>query len=253
MRRASLLLAAISLVFGLGASVMASSQQTVLEVVQNSTERKPLPDDQGWIQKTIVGSNAENGEVTVELRLSNTTIDSDSTAILDPEIFIVLDISPSMDFVSPNGLTRLEQAVPPTKTLINSIFEEIPNARVGIVTFHGRTGGFFPPVGINQSQLIQGLTTNKDALLSSMDQILANGTQGGTNIDAGLQRAERNFSANAQNKVIVLITDGVPNADVPNTNVPDPNDLSSPGMQTVMNNTRSTLQRLGGSGYSIIS
>lgn len=66
-----------------------------------------------------------------------------------------------------------------------------------------------------------------------------------------MQCAEKNFSSSCKNKVIVLLTDGVPNADV-NGNA-SASDTSSANALKVQETTKSTLLRLETQGINIIS
>ena len=104
---------------------------------------------------------------------------------------------------------------------------------------------------INNATLVKALTNNKDDILEGIQEIADASTFSGTNIDAGLQRAEQNFSDSCQNKVIVLLTDGVPNADVKGNS--SGNDTTSDTSLIIQQNTKETLQRLDNSGISIIS
>lgn len=66
-----------------------------------------------------------------------------------------------------------------------------------------------------------------------------------------MQCAEKDFSSSCKNKVIVLLTDGVPNADV-NGNA-SASDTSSANALKVQETTKSTLLRLETQGINIIS
>ena len=77
-------------------NICMASSSTTLSIIEESSETVYLENDQGYISKSIISSDSDNGEVTIELELSNTS--SDSTYSTDTEIFLVVDNSPSMDY-----------------------------------------------------------------------------------------------------------------------------------------------------------
>ena len=56
-----------------------ASNDVALNIVQKASETKYLENDQGYISKTIVDSDSEKGEVTVEVKLSNTSKDLETS------------------------------------------------------------------------------------------------------------------------------------------------------------------------------
>lgn len=66
--------------------------------------------------------------------------------------------------------------------------------------------------------------------------------ESGTNIEAGLKRANDNFTKECKNKILVLLTDGIPNASI--------NYSSS---TYVYSATKTRLKSIGDSGVSVIS
>jgi hypothetical protein len=115
--------------------VFASELKTTLNVIQQSSETKYLEDDQGYISKNIVDSNNDTGEVTIELKLSNTAKEIEETT--DTEVFLVVDNSPSMDFVTSTGETRKEIILNSATQLVESIFNISSTVKVGLVDFYG--------------------------------------------------------------------------------------------------------------------
>ncbi len=231
----------------LGSNVFAADLKTALNVVEQASEIKYLENNQGYISKTIVDSNPSTGEVTVELKLANTKKEEEVQE--KTEVMLVIDNSPSMDFVTSNGQTRKEIVISATKQLVSEIFENSTNVKIGIVYFHGVSG--WNGAGISNATLGLKLADDKNTILSTLDKLNAKKTEAGTNIDAGLQRAEQNFSSSCKNKIIVLLTDGVPNADVKGNDAD--NDTTTEEALIVQNTTKETLQRLDKEGYHIIS
>lgn len=194
--------------FTMSGIVKATNEKTKLEIVQTASETKQLENEQGSISKTIVDSNPEAGEVTVELKLSNTKKDTE-TASTGAEIFLVVDNSPSMDFVTSTGETRKEIILESATELVESIFATSSDVKVGLIDFHGR--GLFEFVGLHNAIVRQELTTNKSEVLTAIQEQLARNTSSGTNIEAGLLRAESEFSKDCTNRIVILLTDGIPN------------------------------------------
>lgn len=221
-----------------------------LDVIKKSSDTKYLENNQGYISKTIVDSNQDTGEVNIEIKLSNSKKETDAEKQMYTEIFLVIDNSPSMDFTTSSGKTRKEIVIESTKTLVESIFNVTNNVKIGIVDFHG-VSGWFGSAEISNAKLRKKLTDSKEDVITELSKLDSAETVSGTNIDAGLQMAERNFSEACKNKVIVLLTDGVPNADVKGNHAS--NDPSTDDAKKVQETTKETLQRLDQEGYNIIS
>lgn len=246
-KRLFILLIVLIMGFTFYNTVHATNVNTMLEVVQTSSEQKDLPNDQGFISKAISSSDLENGEVTIELKLSNTAKDIENAG--DTEVFLVIDNSPSMDFTSSSGESRKSIILNAAKPLVENIFSNVSNVKVGIVNFHGVS--FFSLAGLANASITTELTSNKANVMSGLDKLLNASTESGTNIDAGLQRAEKNFSSTCQNKIIILLTDGLPNADVKGNSSNDK--FEGDEFNIVKENTKSTLKRLQSERYYVIT
>lgn len=241
------ILAIIILILNLCVSVYAKDLKTELNIIQKASETKYLENDQGYISKTIVDSNANTGEVTIELKLSNTkkeTVTNGTT-----EIFFVIDNSLSMDHVTESGDVRKNLIVNSAKSLANSIFEQSNSVKIGIVKFSGAS--WITSAGISNATLVQALSDDKDTVIAGIQKIADSSTASGTNIDAGLQRANNNFSSDCKNKIIVLFTDGVPTCDASGTEAG--NDTTTEKSKTAQANTKTTIQNISKSGVYLIS
>jgi hypothetical protein len=97
--------------------VHANELNTILQIVQSSSETKELPNEQGFLSKAIIGSDLEKGEVIIELKLSNIAKETESDINADTEILIVFHISLSMDAITPTGESRLKIAVDRCKNI----------------------------------------------------------------------------------------------------------------------------------------
>lgn len=238
-----IMMIAIILLVGIGGNVNAAELKTTLKVIEEASETKYLENDQGYISKTIVDSNLEEGEVTIELKLSNTAKAVEETT--ETEVMFVIDNSPSMDFVTESGLTRKEIVIPAAKNLAEKLLETSSNLKIGIVKFSGGSSV------LSASSLMCSLSNDKDKVLETLDTLNEQSTIGGTNILAGVTRANNNFSSKCQNKIIILLTDGVPNYDLDYNS--SENDTASSEAQEVQNNTKNGLINISESGAYIIS
>lgn len=219
----------------------------ILNIVENASETKYLDDEQGIISKSIVDLNKETGEVTIELKLSNTKKDAETT--VDTEIFLVVDNSPSMDFVTSTGKTRKELVLNSASQLVKSIFDISTNVKIGLIDFHG--AGTLESASIRNATVRQKLTNNKDTVLSAITNELNRSTVSGTNIQSGLETAKKNFSTSKNNKIIILLTDGLPNADINGNS--DGNDITTETNITIAKNTKNTLLELKKAGIYTIT
>lgn len=105
------------------------------------------------------------------------------------DIVLVLDVSGSM-----SG-TPIEETKRASTKFIETILDE--NASIGIVTYD------------NSANMVSDFSVNKNSLKSVANNI---GSGGGTNIEAGLIKAQEMLStSNAKKKIIVLMSDGEPN------------------------------------------
>ena len=254
LKKLSVILISIVLMISVCGIVNAADLKTSLDIIQKASETKELENDQGFISKTIVDSDSEKGEVTIELKLSNTKKEETTTVKRGTEIMLVIDNSPSMDFVTSSGKTRKDIVLNSAKELVNSIYAISSDIKVGLVDFHG-LNGMFDFESTRNASLKQALTSDKATMLSALDAELEASTQGGTNIDAGLQVAKKNFTKEDTNKIIILLTDGVPNADASGAigNDISDSDITTEKGQLIQDNTKKTIQDLKSSGIYVIT
>jgi hypothetical protein len=235
----------------------AAGIKTSLEVIKQASETAYLVDDQGFVSKTIVDSDSENGEVTIELKVSNTKKDTETTEKLPTEIMLVIDNSPSMDFEVTAGQTRKNIVLNSAKQLVNAIFDKTSDVSIGMVDFHG-VGSLLHGdayASLHNATLRQGLTSDKATIIAALDEQLARETESGTNIDAGLKVAEQSFTKQPANKIIILLTDGIPNADATPTYLghSTTDDVTTEKAIAIQDNTKQTIQDIKGKGIYVIS
>lgn len=250
MKKISCVLVIFFMILSINMIGFCAQMKTQLSIIEKASEIKYLQNDQGYITKSIVDVDSDKGEVTVELKLSNSKkkTEEDTTT----EVFLVVDNSPSMDFVTSNGKTRKELILNSASQLVTSIFENSNNVKIGLVDFHGASKGILgESASIYNAKLRQQLTDNKSEILKAVDDELERKTESGTNIEAGLKTAQKSFSNKNNNKIIILLTDGIPNADISGNN--GGNDVKDEENLKVVENTKQTLKEIKESGIYTIT
>lgn len=229
-------------------SVNAEELKTSLDIIQKASETKYLENDQGYISKTIVDSNASTGEVTIELKLSNTKKEISKSN--ETEIVLVIDNSNSMQFKTAEGKTRKSILLDSAKNLVNTIFDTSNNVKMGVVKFCGETGLW----SLYAASVITKSTSQREDIIAGLTTIENKSTESGTNIQKGLIKAEELFSESNGNKVIILLTDGCPNEDGEKNNVADSQMvMSNEKYNTILSNTKNELINIDKKGIRLIS
>lgn len=232
-----IILISILLMIGVCGNVNAAELKTNLDIIQKASETKYLENDQGYISKTIVDSNSDTGEVTIELKLSNTA--KEITTSTDTEVMLVIDNSPSMEFKTENGSVRKNIVIEAAKKLTEDLFANSNNIKVGLIRFSG--GKTLSAATTKMCDL----TSNKDTITSKLNSLATLSTEGGTNIEAGITLANNSFSSNCKNKIIILLTDGLPNYDIQG------NGYNEGKEEAIYTNTKIALQNIGNTNYII--
>ena len=110
----------------------ASNNKTQLQVVEKSSETKYLEDDQGYITKTIVDSNPDTGEVTVELRLNNKGKEQEQNKTYEnTEIYILVSENLAKDN------EKLTKYINDIGNLASKIFSINTKTKIGIIGIKG--------------------------------------------------------------------------------------------------------------------
>ena len=193
---------AFILVIGICGSVNASELKTNLDIIQQASDTKYLENDQGYISKSIIDSNKDTGEVTIELKLSNTkkeqeeNINNSNSNGKQTEIFIIIDESGSMNDKLENGKKRREVVREASKSLANEILKSYKNVKIGIIKF------------ADEVKMTSDLTDNIEQIYTAIDTF----TGGTTNLYDALVLAKNSYSQSDTNKLAVILTDGAPNS-----------------------------------------
>jgi len=201
-------------------NVFAADIKTELQIVQNASETKYLENDQGYISKTIVDSNAETGEVTVELGLSNITSNTEEKEIYDDtEIFIIVDENIA------NDTEGFNEYISYIDTLVTKVFDKNSNTQIGVIGMKGTVSDGEVDEngnmvwGENDEGAVQGtadnaeitvnLTKDSDNIKTGLQNMNSTKTEYRPNLQAAIKLANSSYSDNV-NKVLILLYDGVP-------------------------------------------
>lgn len=154
-------------------------------------------------EKKLVAKDMNKKEVTIQLQVVNNEKSIKPTG----EIMLVIDNSDSMlDEV--DNTTREELVVNSAKTLVNNLLKDNDNLKIGVVSFSSNTD-VFKEGTIEDASLVSELSNDVAKLNNSISNIKYNGPR--TDLDAGITLAKQYFSAEKNNKYMIVLTDGVPN------------------------------------------
>lgn len=192
--RILVLIVFFSIIFLLSNVVCASS--SLIEKVKE--ESTPITSDDGTLSKKITNLNQATNEITIQLNFKS----QDSKAIKEnTEIIFLMDNSTSMNTgVGSTAVSRKRKVINSTKELINNISKNNANTKMGVISFS------------SSANVLQNLTNNKEQLLNACDNFAKQSASGDTNMIAGINLAKSSFTASANNKILILLTDGLPSS-----------------------------------------
>lgn len=174
---------------------MIYAKAAEFKIIDKEGQTKYLENDQGYISKSIVDSDLDNGEVTIELKISNTS--KDEKKIGKTEVIFLVDNSASMGTTTSAGITRKKTIINAMQAFVNNLYEQNSNIYMGLVRF-SKTG-----------TVMCNLTNQKQTMLNAITTFENTAIESDTNISAGLTTANSKFSSDCKNKIIVLLTDGI--------------------------------------------
>lgn len=208
----------IFITFSIFSNVLASDLKTSLDIIQKASETKYLENDQGYITKTIVDSDASKGEVTIELKLSNTKKETEQVTYDSTELIFVVDNSKSMKEVVNENQTRRDVVIESAKEFTSKLFKDVNNLKVGLVYYYGFDSDDEGETSeqsygtIDTAKILTNLTSNENDVQNALTSLSKMDYNYGTNTDAGLQKAKSMFNSDkTTQKFIILLSDGVPN------------------------------------------
>lgn len=229
---------AIFLLFILLANISFASYSTVTMSIVEEPVCTIEFGEHSKFEKKLIAKNLNNKEVTLQLQVTN------EEEALKPtgEIVIVLDNSDSMNEEVSTGGTRKDLIFNSAKTLVSNLLKENESLKVGLVTFSTNTD-VSKEGTIEDASVLSPLSNDVTALTNAISNIEANGPR--TDLQAGLSLASSQFSGEANNKYIIVLTDGVPNVAI-NYDKPYYSD-------DVIQKTKSQLQTLDNNGIDVIT
>lgn len=208
----------MALLLGATIQVNAAELKTELQAVKMASETKYLENDQGFISKTIVDSDKNTGEVTIELKLSNTKKETEEVGYDSTEVIFVIDNSFSMEEIVSDNKTRRDVVISSAKEFASSLFKDVNNLKIGLVYYYGWDSEDEGETAVQSygtldtAKVLSNLTDNEDTIQNALETLSTSQYNYGTNTDAGLKKAKSMFSSSeTSQKFIILLSDGVPN------------------------------------------
>jgi hypothetical protein len=187
--KTSILLVTI-LLFFIGISNLNAAEK--LQIIQNTGGIKNFAEKDGYVEKSIIASDLENGEVTIQLLVSNGR---------KTEIIFILDDSTEIEAI-PNLKSTL---ISELKTFATSL-HGYSNLKTGVSFMH--------PYGTTTTPAINGgvmheLSETLADTTYALDTYLSTTGSDGQDFIEVLTAANNSFSETAENKLIVLLTSGI--------------------------------------------
>ena len=196
--------------------------------------------ENGYFEKQLV--SYDENSVTLQLDIKNNSADSSKKT--SSEIFFVIDNSLSLRDIVNSNQTRKDLIYDSAKELATKLFETDNDFKIGVISFSSCSDSTKEGT-IEDATLKQSLTLDNELVINAIEDINNDSFGSRTNIEAGLELANRNFSSELNKKYIILLTDGVPNDDI-HGNTLQYSDI-------VISNTKNKLIELEQKGINIIT
>ncbi len=215
------------------------SSTTHFEVVDKSVCEMDFGEN-GKFTKQII--SYDENSVTLQLNVMNTAEEKIEKTV--SEIFLVIDNSLSLNEKVSDTETRKDLIYNSAKQLATKLNASDPEFKIGVICFSSNSDAKKEGT-IEDATLMQSLTTDNSDVLKAIEDINDTNFGSRTNIEAGLELANQNFSGTADKEYIILISDGVPNDDI-HGNTLQFSDI-------VLGNTKNKLIELNAKGIKLIS
>lgn len=210
----------VSILLNIFITTVSAVNTAQLEIVQKASETKYLENDQGYISKSIIDSNLDKGEITVELKLYNTTKEQENTDAYDnTEIFIM---------ISENLVTnseKLDKYLGYMDSFVSKVFNQNSNTKIGIigitgtikdVTYNedgtanvGENDENDIPGTENNAEIVVDLTRDLEAIKNGIKNMNSSKKKYRCNLQAAIKLANKSYSDNS-NKILISLYDDVP-------------------------------------------
>ena len=208
-----MVIAIFLLIIMVSTNVFAATKVT-MQIVEDNICTIKL-NEESEFEKRIISSDLENHKVTLQLKISNNA----KKIIPTGELMLVIDSSSSMNEIVEGETTRKDVVLKSANTLVDGLLAANPTSlEIGIVTFSSSSEkneeGFLNVGTEADAQKVCEFTNDIKILKDKILNIEGIGQY--TNLDAGLQLANAQFSKEDTNKYMIILTDGVPNLAVGN-------------------------------------
>lgn len=224
---------AIFLLFVLLSTTVFASTPVKMEIVENNICDIKLQENADF-KKKLIKYDLEKHQVTLQLQISNT----EKNEIPEGELMLVIDSSSSMnDKVNDSTVTRKDLVLnSATKLVENLLSVNSSTLKIGVVTFS--SSNVASEMGTDKdAQLVSDFTNDLSTLKSKISSI--EGTGNFTDLDSGLKLAKKSFTSEKNNKYLIVLTDGIPNMNVGNSDL-----VSIKALEQVITTTKETLTSL---------
>lgn len=187
-------------------------------------------------EKKIVDYNLEKHQLNLQLKITN-----DAERIIPTgELLLVIDSSSSMNEIVEGETTRKDLVLNSANNLVENLLKaNSTSLKIGVVTFSTGTekndNGFLITGTEADAQKVCDLTNDLSILKEKISSI--EGTGQYTNLDSGLQLAKSQFSSVNNNKYMIILTDGLPNLAVGNSDL-----VTYDGLKDIIAKTKATLK-----------
>ena len=223
---------ALCLLLILISTTVFASTPVKMEIVENNICNIELNEDSKF-EKKIISSNLDKHQVTLQLQINNNAINE----IPEGELMIVIDSSDSMNTKITDTTTRKDLVLNSANKLVENLLSiNSSTLKIGVVTFSASQEQ--SEMGTEKdAQLVTTFTNDLKTLKTKISAI--EGTGSYTNLDAGLKLAQKTFTTEKNNKYIIVLTDGVPNMNVGNSDL-----VKIEALEKVISTTKETLLSL---------
>lgn len=224
---------AIFLLFVLLSTTVFASTPVKMEIVENNICDIKLQENADF-KKKLIKYDLDKHQVTLQLQISNT----EKNEIPEGELMLVIDSSSSMnDKVNDSTVTRKDLVLnSATKLVENLLSVNSSTLKIGVVTFS--SSNIASEMGTDKdAQLVSDFTNDLSTLKSKISSI--EGTGNFTDLDSGLKLAKKSFTSEKNNKYLIVLTDGIPNMNVGNSDL-----VSIKALEQVITTTKETLTSL---------
>ena len=222
---------ALCLLLILISTTVFASTPVKMEIVENNICNIKLNENSKF-EKKIISSELDKKQVTLQLQINNNAINE----LPEGELMLVIDSSDSMN-TKVTDTTRKDLVLNSANKLVENLLSiNSSTLKIGVVTFSASQEQ--SEMGTEKdAQLVTTFTNDLKTLKTKISAI--EGTGAYTDLDAGLKLAQKTFTAEKNNKYIIVLTDGVPNMNVGNSDL-----VKIEALEKVISTTKETLLSL---------